>query len=399
MYTTSTLLVLSPQFFRDAQKVPGLRDAYGIRWPEELVALHAQLGAGPGGMTSRPLPLPLTGAGCRAAKDREAEEQGEGAGCPPVDAFWDDAEVSAVLGCGQLPAGLEVGIIGLPAGARAKVTAGRQMALREPPAPDAAARAVSQVLERRNKLFPLPPPVPGSDWGGLTPRRNPWPVSYLVSIVDLTPPAELAAADRLEAAQGLLRRGAAHYNATRYFEAREVYCKALALLDQWVPRRECNQGENRPIPPENNRQQSSPGSPGPTNSAPVLNATTPGNAAPMADAHEVASAGRRLVARCLLNLAASFSRLGGYEEAHAVCSQALDCGSECDQRVAHYRRAMAAVALGWVERAEEDARSLESISSPSTTGRPRVVLPLPLKQALAAARSKLLLARGTGPGG
>jgi hypothetical protein len=184
-----------------------------VRWPPALLALHARLGAGPAGLGD-----PTAAAAAAAA----------------ADAFWESAEVEAVLGCGDLPAGLDAGLRGLAAGRRAKITAGRAAALREPPAggwPAAAAVIAEAAVGARAGCD-------GAAWAAeaAAPLENPWRVSYRVEVLEVAPPAAAPARARLGGASALLRRGAAWYNASRLPAAAEAFRGALALVDEWRPR-------------------------------------------------------------------------------------------------------------------------------------------------------------------
>jgi hypothetical protein len=122
--------------------------------PIPIPAADAQLGAGPGGL-------------------------GDASAAPaPADAFWAAAEAAAVLGCGELPAGLDAGLRGLALGRRATVVVGRRMALREPPAGGWPAAAAALAVARG-----APPPRGADATAG--PGENPWRVTYQVSIAAL----------------------------------------------------------------------------------------------------------------------------------------------------------------------------------------------------------------------
>jgi tetratricopeptide (TPR) repeat protein len=112
-------------------------------------------------------------------------------------------------------------------------------------------------------------------------------VSYLVRVLSVTPPSDLPARDRVEAAASLLRRGAAHYNASRWHEARAAFQAALVHL---APLREGGNGGGG----------------------------SPGEGAPLP---ELLARGRRMAVRGLANLAAVLQRLGDHAKALDACEQ------------------------------------------------------------------------------
>jgi len=141
-----------PKPIREKQQQPMWKDAYGIRVPEDLAALYEQMGEGLG-------------------------------------MFHGVETMCTVIGDGDLPVGLEVGL---------------------------CARALYQGREAKIDVSPAMAllPDPPSGWAE-EPRENPFPVSYLVKVLKVEAMEDLSPSDRVACA--LMRRRRANF------------CYALAL--------------------------------------------------------------------------------------------------------------------------------------------------------------------------
>jgi hypothetical protein len=137
-----------PKPIRDLQKEPLWKDAYGIRMPDEMAALYEQMGEGLG-------------------------------------MFHRAETLSAVIGDGDLPVGLELGLCAraLYRGREAKIDVSPAMA-----------------------LLPDPP----SGWAEEA-RENPFPVSYLVKVLKVEAMEDMSPSDRLACALTRRRRANACY--------------------------------------------------------------------------------------------------------------------------------------------------------------------------------------------
>jgi len=147
-----------PKVIRDKQQQPLWKDAYGIRMPEDLAALY----------------------------DRMAEGLG---------IFHGVQVLSAIIGDGELPVGLEAGLCarGLYSGREAKIDVSPEMATR--------------------LLIPDPPSASKQEA-----RTNPFPVTYLVKVLSVEPLEHRPARECI--ASAMLRRR----------RANAKYARALSLL-------------------------------------------------------------------------------------------------------------------------------------------------------------------------